>query len=65
MVESLRAHTKLTLDVHLMIENPQKHIESFAKAGADIITFHAEAVGDIGEVIKSIKMYGQKSRNIH
>ena len=44
VVKSLRAITNLPLDVHLMIENPEKYIEAFAKAGADILTFHYEAV---------------------
>lgn len=61
MVSSLRENTNLTLDVHLMIENPQKHIESFAKAGADIITVHVEAVGDIKGCIDLIKSYGKKA----
>lgn len=44
VVKSLRKITNLPLDVHLMIENPDKYIEPFAKAGADILTFHYEAV---------------------
>lgn len=44
VVASIRKVTDMPLDVHLMIENPEKYIESFAKAGADIITFHYEAV---------------------
>ena len=44
VVKSLRAITNLPLDVHLMIENPEKYIEPFAKAGADILTFHYEGV---------------------
>ncbi|MBO6087818.1 ribulose-phosphate 3-epimerase [bacterium] len=46
VVKSVRKITKLPLDVHLMIENPDKYIEPFAKAGADVITFHYEAVDD-------------------
>lgn len=42
VVASIRKITKMPLDVHLMIENPEKYIEAFAKAGADIITFHYE-----------------------
>ena len=42
-VESIRGATDLILDVHLMISNPEKYIEKFARAGADIINFHIEA----------------------
>jgi ribulose-phosphate 3-epimerase len=49
VVKSIRAITKLPLDVHLMIENPEKYIEPFAMAGADIITFHYEAVAGEGK----------------
>jgi len=61
MVESLKAHTKLPLDVHLMIHNPIKHIDVFAKAGADIITFHGEAADDVTAVIDKIKENGKKA----
>ena len=63
VVKSLKKITKLTLDVHLMIENPDKYIEPFAKAGADILTFHYEAVreNEIVELIKKIKSYGIKA----
>ncbi|HYE99403.1 MAG TPA: ribulose-phosphate 3-epimerase [Planctomycetota bacterium] len=44
LVESIRKATKLPLDLHLMIMQPEKFVEPFAKAGADSITFHAEAV---------------------
>ena len=46
VVKSLKAVTELPLDVHLMIDNPQKYIDDFAKSGADIITFHYEAVNE-------------------
>lgn len=64
VVKSLRKVTDLVLDTHLMIENPEKYIEPFAKAGADILTFHYEAVRDIShalEVIELIKSYGVKA----
>lgn len=61
MVASLKEHTQLPLDVHLMIQKPIKHIESFAQAGADIITFHGEAAEDIGAVIDKIRFYGKKA----
>ena len=63
VVKSLKQITKLPLDVHLMIENPDKYIEPFVKAGADILTFHYEAVkeNEIAELIKKIKSYGIKA----
>lgn len=63
VVKSIRAITNLPLDVHLMIENPEKYIEPFAKAGADILTFHYEAVqkNDIIKVINFIKSFGVKA----
>ncbi len=60
VVKSIRKITQLPLDVHLMIENPQKYIPEFAKSGADIITFHFEAVSDVKETIQQIKSYGIK-----
>ncbi|MFA5142769.1 MAG: ribulose-phosphate 3-epimerase [Candidatus Omnitrophota bacterium] len=60
VVKSIRPVTKLTLDAHLMIANPERYIESFAKAGADIITFHVEAGDDPREVIKLIRYYKKK-----
>jgi ribulose-phosphate 3-epimerase len=47
VVKAIRAHTKLPMDAHLMIENPQMYIEDFAKAGADIIIVHAECFGTL------------------
>ena len=61
VVKSIRKITDLVLDVHLMIENPEKYIESFVKAGADIITFHYEAVDNADEIIEKIKSYGIKA----
>ena len=63
VVKSLRNGTKLSLDVHFMIENPEKYVEPFAKAGADIITFHYEAVEpeNIKTIIDNIKSFGIKA----
>ena len=63
VVKSIKQVTKLPLDVHLMIENPDKYIEPFAKAGADILTFHYEAVKEdcISNLIKYIKSFGVKA----
>lgn len=55
VLESIRKKTDLILDVHLMIEKPQRYIEEFAKAGADIINFHLEAAEDPKAVIAQIR----------
>jgi ribulose-phosphate 3-epimerase len=63
VVKSIKKITDLLLDTHLMIENPEKYIEPFAKAGSDILTFHVEACKDskhISEVISQIKNSGIK-----
>ena len=63
VVKALQPVTKLLLDVHLMIENPEKYVEQFAKAGADILTFHYEAVEkeEIIPLINKIKSLGAKA----
>ena len=64
VVKSIKKCTDLLLDTHLMIENPEKYIESFAKAGADIITFHYEACendNQVRNVLSLIKSYGVKA----
>ncbi len=63
VVKSLKRFAQKPLDVHLMIENPEKYIEDFAKAGADIITFHYEAVNPdkIEEFCNKIKSLGCKA----
>ena len=61
MVEDLRKITTLPLDCHLMIVHPEKYVERFAKAGADIITVHYEACQDnLEDVLKLIKSTGVK-----
>lgn len=61
VVKSLGKVARVPLDVHLMIENPEKYIEPFAKAGANIITFHYEATQDkTNEVIELIRSFGCK-----
>ena len=61
MVEDLRKITTLPLDCHLMIVHPEKYVERFAKAGADIITVHWEACQDnLKEVLQLIKSTGVK-----
>ena len=61
VVKSIKKVTKLHLDVHLMIENPEKYIEAFAHAGADILTFHYEAVKDVPAIVDLIKSFGIKA----
>ena len=61
MVEDIRKVTKLPLDCHLMIVHPEKYVERFAKAGADIITVHYEACQDnLKEVLELIQSTGVK-----
>lgn len=63
VVKSLKRFAQKPLDVHLMIENPEKYIEDFANAGADIITFHYEAVEEenIEGICNKIKSLGCKA----
>jgi ribulose-phosphate 3-epimerase len=61
IVEAIRPITKLPLDVHLMIENPDQYIEAFAKAGADYITVHVEACRHLHRTIQHIKSVGVKA----
>jgi ribulose-phosphate 3-epimerase len=61
IVEAIRPVTKLPLDVHLMIENPDQYIEAFIKAGADIITVHQEACVHLHRTIMMIKEQGVKA----
>ncbi len=60
VVESIRKYTDAVFDVHLMIENPEKYIESFVKSGADLITVHIETTDDMPALIKLIRSYGVK-----
>lgn len=61
VVKDLRKTSNLPFDVHLMIENPDKYIEDFAKAGSDIITVHAEACIHLDRTISLIKSFGKKA----
>lgn len=58
VVKALKKMTRLPLDVHLMIESPEKYIRQFAEAGSDIISFHAEAVSSPQNAISEIKKCG-------
>lgn len=61
IVSSIRRSTSKIFDVHLMIENPDKYIESFAQAGADIITVHQEACIHLDRTIQLIKENNKKA----
>ena len=61
MVKDIRSATKLPLDVHLMIVEPEKHITAFADTGADYITIHIEATVKLIETLKNIRAAGVKS----
>lgn len=61
VVKSLRKATTGFLDVHLMISQPEKYIDAFAKAGADLLNVHVEAEGDMAAMLKHIRELGCKS----
>ena len=61
VIETIRNCTDKVFDVHLMIEDPGRYIEAFAKAGADIITVHAEACTHLDRVIQQIRNAGSES----
>ena len=58
VIASLRSHSTVPLDVHLMITDPEEYVEDFAHAGADIISFHIEAVRHPLRLIEKIKTLG-------
>ncbi len=60
IVKSLRPKSNLVFDVHLMISDPLKYVDDFAKSGADIITFHVNSESDVDETIEKIKSHGIK-----
>ena len=61
VVQAIRPATKLPLDVHLMIENPEKYVPIFVQAGADRVTVHAEAVSDLARIVRQIRGLGVKA----
>ena len=61
VIRSIRKLTDLPFDVHLMVDKPELHVESFAKAGADWITFHWEATAHAHRVIQMIHECGKKA----
>ena len=60
VVASMRPHSKLVFDCHLMVSNPEQHIEEFARAGADIISIHAESTPHIHGALQKIRAAGVK-----
>lgn len=61
VIKSIRRECDMVFDVHLMIDKPERYIKAFADAGADIITFHAEATEDIRGCIELIKSCGKRA----
>ena len=60
VIRSVSSHTERVFDVHLMIDEPQRYIADFAKAGADIITVHAEATRHLDRTVNAVKEQGLK-----
>lgn len=60
VISSIRVKSRLAFDVHLMIENPEKYISSFADAGADLITFHFETTNEPEQLCGKIRELGKK-----
>ncbi len=61
VVKAIRAATKRVVDVHLMIVEPEKYVQSFADAGADVITVHAEACTHLHRTIQQIRSLGKRA----
>ena len=61
VVASMRPHSRLVFDCHLMVSNPEHHIDDFARAGADIISIHAEATPHIHGALQKIRAAGVKA----
>lgn len=59
VIKSLRSRSKLFFDAHLMITEPQRYAEAFAKAGCELITFHIEVTSDPAEVVRHIRGLGR------
>lgn len=60
VLSCIRSQTDLFLDVHLMIEKPERYIKEFAESGADMINFHMEATEDVEGTIQQIRKLGKK-----
>ena len=60
MVADIRRHTKLPLDVHMMVQAPERYVDAFIKAGADYVTIHLEACSCVAETLRHIRSAGVK-----
>ena len=63
VLKAVRSHTDMFLDVHLMIEKPERYVEEFAACGADLVNFHLEATEDVEGCIEKIHATGKKTRH--
>jgi ribulose-phosphate 3-epimerase len=61
VVEALRKATKLTLDVHLMVERPERHVDALADAGGDIINVHVEACKHVDRVLQQVRALDRRA----
>ena len=61
VLKAVRSHTDMFLDVHLMIEKPERYVEEFAACGADLVNFHLEATEDVEGCIEKIHATGKKA----
>lgn len=61
VVKSLRKHTALPFDVHLMVTNPEDYVQAFADIGTEYFTFHAEATPHLHRLVQDIKAHGMKA----
>ena len=61
VVKAVRAATDMTIDLHMMVSEPERYIEEFAELGADIITIHAEACVHLGRTLRAIRQMGKKA----
>lgn len=61
VVKALKKSTSLPLDVHLMIEEPERHISSFIEVGADMVTVHVEACRDVRDVLRQVRKGGARA----
>ncbi len=61
VIKAIKPYTSVPLDVHLMLENPEKYVNDFIEAGADRITIHQEITADIRKLLKHIRSYDVKA----